>query len=824
MPFNIRVGGAWKAGTGAKVKVGGAWKTVESIQVKVGGAWKVAFTNSISPKITATVTPNPSNFSQDVTISGFVLPVPTGGTVLVRTSGGNPVGTSDTVDTTTGEYSITIPDQAVGTYAFSVNYSGSGIYQPDSTNVTVNVGTIPTTTTLTRSAASYVYNATRVTLSGTVSPTPLTGGTVTISSTSQGTIGTATVNTLNGGYSLLVPVKDVGSYIDISALYGGSGNYAQSFSGTTSYSVTQAATALTASTSAASVQAGSAVTLSGNLSSASVNLDGRTVTFQGLNSSSIWVNLGTGATNASGNANFVWTSVAGYTQIRAVYAGETNYSGQTSTGVAITVTTAVATNLIASVGSTTPVAGSAVTLSGTLTISSSGSAISGRSLTFQGLSSGIWTNLGTGSTNASGTASFAWVAVAGYTQIRAVYAGEANYLAQTSAGVAITVQTNITTTTSIARSASTYAYNGTRVTISGTVSPAPSGGTVTISGSINGATATNFATSVAVNTSTGAYSAVMPVQNAGSYTSVTATYGGSGLYLTSASGTTSYTVTQAATAITSTPSFDVNDGAAATLSTNLKTGGANFSGQSITFQARRRSDGAWINAGSNTTDANGNASISWTTNNAYDESRAVYTATTNYAGATSTGVAFTTRGRATRTITAAQPPPGEFWYWRGSIGEAHQVGMNFTAPAEVTGANQYAVYRVDIAAAGRGGNQGQIRACLWNSGSGGALLTAGPAVNLASQPDGNTSYARTAFEGTNFPAVAFTPGTLYKIGFWRRNNSTSFSTQWRQRKSTGRTTYWDDSESTPGGFDQNQTFSGDSLDVVIYFEHYIKNN
>jgi hypothetical protein len=222
MPFNLKVGGAWKEGTGARVKVGGAWKTVESIQVKVGGAWKVAFTNSISPGISAIVTPNPSQFTQDVTISGFVLPVPTGGTVLVRDLGGNPIGTADSVDTSTGEYSITIPDQAVGLYNFSVNYSGFGLYQEASTNVSVNVGTIATTTTLTRSAATYVYNQTRVTLSGVVSPVP-SGGVVTISNPSIGTLGTANVDAVTGAYSFLVPIRDVGSYENISARYGGFG-------------------------------------------------------------------------------------------------------------------------------------------------------------------------------------------------------------------------------------------------------------------------------------------------------------------------------------------------------------------------------------------------------------------------------------------------------------------------------------------------------------------------------------------------------------------------------------------------------------------------
>lgn len=710
MPFNIKVGGAWKQGTGAKVKVGGAWKTVESIQVKVGGAWKVAFTNSITPTITATVSPNPSSFTQDVTISGSVLPVPTGGTVLVRDLGGNPIGTSTNVNTTTGAYSITIPDQGVGTYDFSVIYSGFDVYQEVFTGVTVNVGTIPTTTTITRSASTYVYNATRVTLSGVVSPAP-SGGVITISSPSTGTIGTTGVDTLTGAYSLLVPVRDVGSYTNISASFGGDGNFASSASGTTSYSVTQASTTLTAATSNSSPQVGNTVTLSATLLTEGSGLSGRTITFQGLNSSSAWVNLGTGTTDSGGVASFIWTSAEGYTQIRAVYAGELNYSGQTSAGVAIEVVVIIATSI------------------------------------------------------------------------------------------------------SIARSAASYTYNGTRVTISGAVSPIPAGGTVLIKSGT-----TTISTIVLSAASNGNYSAVMPIQNVGTYT-VTAEFSGAG-YSPSTSSAISYSVTQAATSLSSTPTFDVNAGAAATLSSRLTTGGAGFSGQTVTFQVLRSSDSVWVNAGSATTNASGDASISWTTNAAYSQSRAIYSATTNYSASSSSGVAFTTRGAVTDTIDAAAGTSN--WYFRGSIASAQQVGMNFTSPAAVSGANQYSIYRVDIAVSGINGSEGQVRACLWNQGGGGALLTAGATVNLPSRTDGSTT--RTAFTGTNFPAVTYTPGTGYKIGFWRRGNSTTYQTQWRQNTGTGRTTYWDDSEASPGGFDQNQTFSGHSLDVIIYFQYYVKNN
>jgi hypothetical protein len=713
MPFNLKVGGAWKQGTGAQVKVGGAWKTVESIQVKVGGAWKVAFTNSITPTITATVTPNPSSFTQDVTISGFVLPAPTGGTVLVRDIGSNPVGTAVNVNTTTGAYSVTIPDQAVGTYDFSVSYSGFDLYQEVFTNVTVNVGTIPTTTSITRSAATYVFNQTRVTISGTVTPAP-SSGTVTISSPAQGTIATVGVDAITGAYSTLTPVRDVGSYTTISALYSGGGNFASSASGTTSYSVTQASTSLAAATSSASVQAGNSVTLSGTLTTAGVNLSGRTITFQGLNASSAWVSLGTGATNASGVATFAWTAVSGYTQIRAVYAGELNYS------------------------------------------------------------------------------------------------------AQTSAGVAISIFTTIATTTSIARSAASYTYNGTRVTISGTVSPTPTGGTVTIkSGTTTLATAT-------VSTSTGAYSAVMPVQNASTtaYT-VTSEYSGfGGVYLASTSGSTSYTVDKAGTAITAPAGFTNNFGTEVTSSTTLTTGGVAFSGQTVVFQRSIDSGATWTTVESRTTDANGNASTTWTPNNSNtNRIRAVHNGSTNYDSSTSGSGTIYLRTVKTGSVNSVSLSPNNFRFFGCNVNEAEAVSTSFSMPAAPAGAVDLSLTGLTVRVSGTDGESGSVRLCVWENTNAqgtytGALIAASGFIRPRNRSRGqaNIEDQFASLSG----ALRF--GGSYLAGFWREDNNCSYTTQFAYNSSTGPEVYYDNSMGSPEGFNRSVTF--DSTATLIFTVDY----
>jgi hypothetical protein len=651
-----------------------------------------------------------------------VLPAPTGGTVLVRDIGSNPVGTAVNVNTTTGAYSITIPDQPVGIYDFSVTYSGFELYQEAFTNVTVNVGTIPTTTTLTRSAASYVFGSkSTITLSGTVTPAPI-GGTITISNPTLGTIASTGVDSTTGSYSVATPIQNVGSYTNISALYSGSGNFASSTSTTTSYSVTQAATTLAASTSSASVQAGNSVTLSASLREDQFKsgMSGRTITFQGLNSSAVWVDLGTGTTSGLGAASFAWTTVSGYTQIRAVYAGELNFS------------------------------------------------------------------------------------------------------AQTSAGVAISIFTTIATTTSIARSAASYTYNGTRVTISGTVSPTPTGGTVAIkSGTTTIATAT-------VSTSNGSYSAVMPIQDASAtaYT-VTSEYSGfGGVYLASTSGSTSYTVGQASTSISAPAGFTNNFGTAVTSSTQLTTGGVGFSGQTVVFQSSTDSGANWGTIASKTTDANGNASVDWTPGNSNtDRVRAVHNGSTNFSSSTSSAGTIYLRTLKTAEYTPANvsfSSPND-WQVRGFNTNPDQIASSFVMPTPPGTYTNLEIYSMTCKAAGGAisgvREPGSLRLCIWADG--GALLSAGSTERPANRDNGDFGTTGQAVVSSDIPNIAVTAGTTYLAGFWRQDNNSAYTTQWPMDTATGTTLYYDTTAgAAPEAFNKNSTFNNKSLLFRIQYSYY----
>ena len=363
----------------------------------------------------------------------------------------------------------------------------------------------------------------------------------------------------------------------------------------------------------------------------------------------------------------------------------------------------------------------------------------------------------------------------------------------------------IATTTSISTGDVTYP---TAITVSGTVSPTPTGGTITIK---NGTT--DLATGVTVNTSTGAYSTTIGL-NAGTYSSLTATYSGSGIYLSSVSGTTSATVSQASTTTTAaTSDADFNLGSAVTLSANVKSGTTNISGLSVTFQAYNGT--SWSNAGTGTTDASGNASTSWTPTVAtWTQIRAVTSAGTNYTGSTSSGVAIRIRTRVDATYSLAGISQDD-WISRGyNTSDAEQVATLFTFPVGTTGANGHTVKSIAIEVSGINGKSASVAGALWTTS--GTLLS-----SLAATLSNATGGSAPAYN-FNIPDVAVTAGANYLVGFWRNDASSTYFTQWSLDSSaSGVTTYWDNSATSVGTFAKNTTISNTSLIWSIAYYYWV---
>jgi MYXO-CTERM domain-containing protein len=203
------------------------------------------FVASVSPALSQTVTASgttitivptpasPSTFGQSVTFTATLASLTGGtatGTVIFRDG---PDATSPQIGTTqtvsgTGTAAITIATLSEGTHTIRAEYSGDANHQAVTGTLSYTVNAAATTTTLTSSvnpsspAQSVTFTATVTsTVAGTI------GGTVTFKDGAN-TLGTGTVGA-GGVATLATTVLAVGSH-NITAVYGGAGNYGPSTS------------------------------------------------------------------------------------------------------------------------------------------------------------------------------------------------------------------------------------------------------------------------------------------------------------------------------------------------------------------------------------------------------------------------------------------------------------------------------------------------------------------------------------------------------------------------------------------------------------------
>jgi hypothetical protein len=249
--------------------------------------------------------------------------------------------------------------------------------------------------------------------------------------------------------------------------------------------------------------------------------------------------LGTGTLNGSGVATLNTSSLSvGDHSVTVVYGGDTNFSTSTSSAVDQTVDQDATTSAVAS-SADPSVFGQSVTFTATITADAPGSGTPTGSVTFEDGS----TDLGTGTLNASGIATFSTsgLSVAGHS-ITADYGGDTDFNSSDSSALSQTVNQDATTA-AIATSANP-SVSGQTVTFTATVTANAPGagiptGTVTFldgsttlgTGTLNGSGVATFNTS---SLSVGDHS-------------ITAVYGGDTNFSTSTSSSLSQVVDENAT-------------------------------------------------------------------------------------------------------------------------------------------------------------------------------------------------------------------------------------------------------------------------------------
>ena len=474
------------------------------------------------------------------------------------------IGTAVTVNVVNGAAgaSYTLPaGTAIGSYTIQAVYNGDADflgYTDASHTLTINHGSA-TTTTAANASTVFSTSAQTVALSATVTSTAGTvnEGTETFTLLNGTTVvGTAvTVNVVGGAASAnyTLPAGATGGLYTIQAVYNGTANYLPNTDASHVLTINAATTATAAAAASATFNSSSqTVALSATVTSAAGTVNEGTETFAILNGTTV---VGTAVTVnvVSGAAGASYTLPAGtaggpYT-IQAVYNGTADFLGFTDATHVLTINAAATTTASANASATFNAAAQAVALSATVT-SGAGTVNEGTE-TFTILNgttvvgTAVTVNVVGGAAGASYTLP-AGAAVGSYT-IRAVYNGDADFLASTDTSHVLTV--SAATTTAAANASAVFSTGAQTVALSATV--ASGAGTVNEGTEtftlLNGTTVVG--TPVTVNVVSGAAGAnyALPAGVTGGSYTIRAVYNGDADFLASTDASHALTVNAAAT-------------------------------------------------------------------------------------------------------------------------------------------------------------------------------------------------------------------------------------------------------------------------------------
>jgi hypothetical protein len=566
--------------------------------------------NPVTTTTSLTSSANPSVSGQQVTFTATVSPSSATGAVEFL-DGATVIGTGTLSG---GSTTFQISSLSVGTHSITAHYLGSGGFnQSTSSPVSQVVNQAGTTTSVSVDVNPTLFGQPAT---FTVSVAPVAPGAGTPTGTVNFFDGATNIGsaTLSGGTAtFVISSLDVGSH-NITAQYVGATDFAGSTSPVLVFDVDQAGSTTSLSSSPNPSAFGQQVTLTATVA----------VVAPGAGTPTGTVNFFDGATNigsatlSGGTATFQVSNLsAGSHTLTAEYAGSTNFDDSVSNTVTQVVdVSATTTSLTSSVNPST--FGQSVTFTAMVTPVSPGAGTpTGTVDFFDGA-----TNIGSGTLNFSGVATLATLSTSslavGAHDITAVYSGNSGYTGSTSNTVSQVV--NVASTSTNLASSLNPSQFGDSVTFTATVSAVPPGvgtptGTVSFfdgavnigSGTLNASGVATFSTSTLI---------------VGSH-SISAQYGGE----TNFSGSTSNTVTQVVTLVSSSTSLSTSPNPSAfgqqvTLTASVSPasatgtvdfldgstvlGTATLSGGTATFQISSLSVGAH----SLTAHYNGSASVS----------------------------------------------------------------------------------------------------------------------------------------------------------------------------------------------------------------------
>jgi hypothetical protein len=507
------------------------------------------FSGSTSAALNEVVNPGPTSTTVSSSGNPSIANSPVTFTVTVNAfpiSNGLATGLVTLFDGTTSLGSTSLPSGhnfvqftlstlAVGSHTITAQYGGSASLAGSTSSPITQTVNLPATTTTLSSQTNPAGYGQAVTLVATVQPSG--SGAVTGSVTFfNGAIPLNTVAIANNTAQLSVSTLSVGSNT-LTAKYSGDANNAASTSAPLTETINLAATTTTVSSNANPAAFAQSITLTANV----------VPSFGGSATGAITFLDGTtslGAVTISSNAAQLAISnlTPGSHSITAKYSGDGNFAGSTSGTLTQTVTQATATTSVAS--NLNPATfGQSVIFTATVQPSAGGTP-TGSVILMDGTVS-----LGSNSLSGGNSVQFTIGTLSsGAHSITAVYTGDANFSASTSATLTETVNPASTSTAIV--SGTNPATAGQAVTFTATVQP--SAGTAA-SGSVSflDGTVSLGSVTLASNAAQLTISTLAPGVH-----SVTAVYGGSANLAGSTSAVLVEAVNQASTTTTVTSSLN----------------------------------------------------------------------------------------------------------------------------------------------------------------------------------------------------------------------------------------------------------------------------
>ena len=507
---------------------------VFSGSANLSASTSTALSETINPaptSITFTTSPNPTTFGQAVRFVATVQPT-TGGTVTGTVTfwdGTTAITTAQVVNNGSQYNQATLLDAGFqgGTHTITATYSGDANFSASTsaaTSVTVNPAASTVSIASSQNPAPFGQS---VTLTAAVQPSlsgDLASGSVTFF---DGANSLGTANLSNDSAQLTISNLSQGAH-SLTVKYNGDSNFASSTSSTLTQTISQASTATTLASGLNPASFAQSITFSVSVQPSAGGTPTGTVTLMDGATS-----LASGTLSGAGGAQITVGGLsAGSHSITAVYGGDANFTSSTSATLVETVNAASTTTTISS--SANPSAfHQAITFTAVVQLPA-GTTATG-SVTFMDGS----TSLGSAALSSNSAQLTLSALTTGTHAITAVYSGNANLSASTSAALSQVVNA-ASTTTSVTSSQTPSAF-GQSVTFTATIQTAfgssPTG-TVTF---LDGA-----ATLATVSVSGNAAQLSLSGLSLGSH-SITAKYNGDPNFTASTSASFAQSVTQAAT-------------------------------------------------------------------------------------------------------------------------------------------------------------------------------------------------------------------------------------------------------------------------------------